>query len=158
MEQFIKGARIFRLTISTLWRCLSEMKRVIMASATLIAMCAVSIVFIRSHISRREWNRYDETVAILNGLTMVSEERLTNVCHDAWGHEMRVEREGTCWTIVSLGHDPVDPSDDVVMKWNPRLGQLSIDFKYDGQMNSYSMCEECETLAEEATGGKAERQ
>ena len=131
------------------------MKKVIMASATLIAMCAVSIVFIRSNISRRERNRYDETVAILNGLTMVSEERLTNVCHDAWGHEMRVEREGTCWTIVSLGHDPVDPSDDVVMKWNPRLGQLSIDFKYDGQMNSYSLYEEREALAVEATGEEA---
>lgn len=133
------------------------MKKAIMASAALIAICAVSIVFIRSHISRRERNRYDETVAILNGLTMVSEERLTNVCHDAWGHEMRVEREGACWTIVSLGHDQVDPSDDVVMKWNPRLGQLNIDFNYDGQMNSYSMCEERETLSEEATGGKAEK-
>ncbi len=43
------------------------------------------------------------------------------------------------------------------MKWNPRLGQLNIDFNYDGQMNSYSMCEERETLSEEATGGKAEK-
>lgn len=29
-----------------------------------------------------------------------------------------------------------------VMKWNTRLGQINIDFEYDGQMRSYSRNEE----------------
>ena len=118
------------------------MKKMIMASVALIAVCSVLIVFIRFYISRRERGRYDKTVEILNGLTMISEPNLTNVYHDAWGHAMRMDRDGDCWFIVSLGHDPTDSSDDIVMKWNPRLGQINIDFQYDGQMHSYSINEE----------------
>lgn len=118
------------------------MKKMILASAALIAFCSVLIVFTRFYISERERDRYNKTVEILNGLTTVSELNLTNVYHDAWGHAMHIDRDVDCWFIVSLGHDPTDSSDDIVMKWNPRLGQINIDFKYDGQIRSYSINEE----------------
>ena len=126
------------------------MKKMIMASAALIAFCSVLIVFTRFYISERERDRYNKTVEILNGLTTVSELNLTNVYHDAWGHAMHIDRDVDCWFIVSLGHDPTDSSwtieeilqDVMGMKWNPRLGQINIDFKYDGQIRSYSINEE----------------
>lgn len=118
------------------------MKKMVIASAALVSVCSVFVVAIRVYISRRELDRYYETVEILNGLTMGSEANLTNVHHDAWGHAMHISRDFDCWSIVSLGHDPTDASDDIVMKWNTRLGQINIDFEYDGQMRSYSRNEE----------------
>ena len=118
------------------------MKKMIMASVAFTAICSVLIVFLKFYISRRELGRYDKTINILNGLTMESESNLTNVHYDAWGHAMHISRDVDCWSIVSLGHDPTNASDDIVMKWNPRLGQISIDFEYDGQMRSYSITEE----------------
>ena len=118
------------------------MKKMVIVSAALVAVCSALIVAIRVYISRRELDRYYKTIETLNDLTMGSESNLTNVHHDAWGHAMHINKDTDCWTVVSLGHDPTDASDDVVMKWNPKFGQINIDFEYDGQIRSYSRNEE----------------
>lgn len=117
-------------------------KKMVMVSVALIAGCAVLIGAIEFYTGKRERERYDETVELLIGLTMEPESNLTNVHHDAWGRTMHVDRNADCWSVVSPGHDPTDASDDVVMKWNPRLGQINISFEYVGQMCSCSINEE----------------
>ena len=122
--------------------CLPGMKKTVLVTVALIAGCAVLIGAIGFYIGKRERERYDETVEILKALTMEPESNFINVHHDAWGRTMHVDRDADCWSVVSTGHDPADASDDVVMKWNPRLGQINIGFEYDGQIRSCSMNEE----------------
>lgn len=114
----------------------------LLALVALTVGCVVLVGAIGFYTGKRERERYDETVELLKALTMEPESNLTNVHHDAWGRAMHVDRDADCWSVVSPGHDPMDASDDVVMKWNPRLGQINIGFEYDGQMHSCSINEE----------------